>query len=66
MGGNIAVKLLQVVIGFLLAYVISGYIVTAMVTGTATGDVLITTLWQLILAAGGMMLLVNTVFKEAQ
>lgn len=65
MGGNIAVKLLQVVIGFLLAYVISGYIVTAMVTGTATGDVLITTLWQLILAAGGMMLLVNTVFKEA-
>jgi hypothetical protein len=61
---KIAIGLLIFTISFLLAYIISSSMVTDLITGTTTGDNLITNLWQLTLAGSGIALLVQTAFKD--
>lgn len=59
-----AIGLLILTISFMIAYAVSDNVISAIVTGTGTGDTLIQSLWQLVLAGVGMVLLVTTGFKD--
>lgn len=59
-----AIGLLMLTVAFMIAYVVSGDIVSSLVTGTGTGDTLINNLWLLVLAGVGLVMLVRQGFAD--
>ncbi len=56
-------RLIKVVVGGLVAYVVSSLLITAFITGTASSDTLIKTVLPVIIAAAVVIGVVATSFK---
>lgn len=59
-----AIGLLVLSVVFMIAYAVSGEIVSSLITGTSTGDTLINNLWLLVLAGVGLVMLVRQGFAD--
>lgn len=57
-------RLIKVVVGGLLAYIISSLLITALVTGTSSADNLIQTVLPIVIAAGAVVGVIVASFRN--
>jgi len=52
-------RIIEVVVGALIAYIVASILITNLITGTATGDVLIQQVVPIVAAAGAVVIILK-------